>query len=216
MLEQVISALFGSKAEADMKQLLPILKEINQRESWARDLSQEQMRQQTATWRVEVQQGTTLDSILPDAFALAREAARRVLGERPYDVQMLGAIVLHQGKIMEMKTGEGKTLSSVSAAYLNSLAGRGLHVITVNDYLAQRDAQWMGPVFDYVGISVGYIVSDMDNDARHTAYRKDITYGTNNEFGFDYLRDNMRYETSAKVQRGHVYCIIDEIDSILI
>ncbi len=216
MLDKVISVLFGSKSEADLKKLLPLLKEINSRESWAQGLDKDQMRQHTATWRQEVADGRVLDELLPEAFALAREAARRVLGERPYDVQMLGAIVLHQGKIMEMKTGEGKTLSSVAAAYLNSLTGRGLHVITVNDYLAERDAGWMGPVFDYLGVSVGYIVSEMDNEARHQAYRKDITYGTNNEFGFDYLRDNMRYDSMGKVQRGHVYCIIDEIDSILI
>ncbi|MFW5694396.1 MAG: preprotein translocase subunit SecA [Alkalispirochaeta sp.] len=216
MLERLIQGVFGSKSDADLKQLLPILHAINARESWALGMSREDMRTQTAQWREALSSGTPMDEILPDAFALAREAARRVLGERPYDVQMLGAIVLHQGKIMEMKTGEGKTLSSVAAAYLNALGGRGLHVITVNDYLAERDAGWMGPVFDYLGVSVGYIVSSMDNDTRKEAYRKDITYGTNNEFGFDYLRDNMRYDLRSKVQRGHPYCIIDEIDSILI
>ncbi|POR01147.1 preprotein translocase subunit SecA [Alkalispirochaeta sphaeroplastigenens] len=216
MLDTVIQILFGSKSEADLKKLLPILRNVNTQESWARDLSREEILACTDQWRQEVSEGRSLDDLLPRAFAVAREAARRVLGERPYDVQLLGAIVLHQGKIMEMKTGEGKTLSSVAAAYLNSLTGRGVHVITVNDYLAERDASWMGPVFEYLGVSVGYIVSDMDNDARHVAYRKDITYGTNNEFGFDYLRDNMRYDQSGKVQRGHTYCIIDEIDSILI
>ena len=216
MLERLIQGVFGSKSDADLKQLLPILHAINARESWALGLSREDMRTQTETWRAALSSGTEMDDILPEAFAVAREAARRVLGERPYDVQMLGAVVLHQGKIMEMKTGEGKTLSSVAAAYLNALSGRGLHVITVNDYLAERDAGWMGPVFDYLGISVGYILSSMDNDTRKEAYRKDITYGTNNEFGFDYLRDNMRYDLRGKVQRGHPYCIIDEIDSILI
>ena len=216
MLERLIQGLFGSKSEADLKELLPILHTINAQESWALTLSRDDIRQQTETWRTEISDGRALDDILPHAFAVAREAARRVLGERPYDVQMLGAIVLHQGRIMEMKTGEGKTLSSVAAAYLNSLTGRGLHIVTVNDYLAERDAGWMGPVFEYLGVSVGYIVSDMDNEARKDAYTRDITYGTNNEFGFDYLRDNMRFDLRGKVQRGHHYCIVDEIDSILI
>ncbi|HPB65776.1 MAG TPA: preprotein translocase subunit SecA, partial [Spirochaetales bacterium] len=151
-----------------------------------------------------------------EAFALAREAARRVLGERSFDTQVLGGIVLHDGKIVEMKTGEGKTLSSVAAAYLNSLEGKGVHVVTVNDYLAERDSRWMGSIYSYLGVSVGAILSDMDNDARRAAYAKDITYGTNNEFGFDYLRDNMAMEPSRRVQRGHHYCVVDEIDSILI
>lgn len=218
MLERLITGIFGSKSESDLKQLLPVLHAVNSKEGWATTLNREQMRARTVEWRGRLQDADrgALDEILPEAFALAREAARRVLGERPYDVQILGAIVLHQGKIMEMKTGEGKTLSSVAAAYLNALPGRGLHVVTVNDYLAERDAGWMGPVFDYLGITVGYIISDMDTDARREAYRRDITYGTNNEFGFDYLRDNMRYDKGSKVQRGHVYCIVDEIDSILI
>ena len=139
-----------------------------------------------------------------------------MLGERHYDVQLLGGIVLHQGRIMEMKTGEGKTLSSVTAAYLNSLTGRGVHIITVNDYLAERDAAWMRPVYNLMGVSVGAILSNMDTEARKTAYRQDITYGTNNEFGFDYLRDNMAWDLASKVQREHHFCIIDEIDSILI
>jgi preprotein translocase subunit SecA len=180
-------------------------------------LTREEMQEQTRTWQALKPSGPELDKLLPDAFALAREAARRILGERPYDVQMLGAIVLHQGKIMEMKTGEGKTLSSVAAAYLNALSGRGLHVITVNDYLAERDAEWMGPVFGYLGVSVGYIISTMDNEARKEAYARDITYGTNSEFGFDYLRDNMRYDLRATRYSGaSTTCVIDEIDSILI
>ncbi|MEX2445284.1 MAG: preprotein translocase subunit SecA [Alkalispirochaeta sp.] len=216
MLERLIQGVFGSKSDADLKQLLPILHAINARESWALSLTREDMRNQTETWRQSLSTDGRMDDILPEAFAVAREAARRVLGERPYDVQMLGAVVLHQGKIMEMKTGEGKTLSSVAAAYLNALSGRGVHVITVNDYLAERDAGWMGPVFDYLGISAGYILSSMDNETRKESYGKDVTYGTNNEFGFDYLRDNMRYDLRGKVQRGHPYCIVDEIDSILI
>ncbi|HKK48708.1 MAG TPA: preprotein translocase subunit SecA, partial [Alkalispirochaeta sp.] len=151
MLERLIQGVFGSKSDSDLKQLLPILHAINARESWALGLSRDDMRNQTEAWRQALSSGEVMDTILPEAFAVAREAARRVLGERPYDVQMLGAIVLHQGKIMEMKTGEGKTLSSVAAAYLNALTGRGIHVITVNDYLAERDAGWMGPVFDYLG-----------------------------------------------------------------
>jgi preprotein translocase subunit SecA len=182
MLERLIQGLFGSKSEADLKELLPILHTIKAHESWALNLSRDDVINQTETWRAEIRDGRALDDILPHAFAVAREAARRVLGERPYDVQMLGAIVLHQGKIMEMKTGEGKTLSSVAAAYLNSLTGGGLHVITVNDYLAERDAGWMGPVFEYLGVSVGYIVSEMDNEARKAAYSRDSTYGTHNEF----------------------------------
>ncbi len=218
MLERVVNGIFGSKSESDLKKLLPILHEVNSKEGWATTLNREQMRAKTTEWRAALgnAEPRDLDEILPEAFALAREAARRVLGERPYDVQILGAIVLHQGKIMEMKTGEGKTLSSVAAAYLNALPGRGIHVITVNDYLAERDAGWMGPVFDYLGLSVGYIVSNLDTEARRAAYAADITYGTNNEFGFDYLRDNMRYDSGSKVQRGHVYSIIDEIDSILV
>jgi preprotein translocase subunit SecA len=157
-----------------------------------------------------------LESIIPEAFALSREAARRVLGERPFDVQVLGGIVLHQGKIVEMKTGEGKTLSSVAATYLNAIQGKGVHVVTVNDYLAERDSEWMGRVFRFLGLSVGCILSRLDNDVRRSAYACDITYGTNNEFGFDYLRDNMTWSPEGRVQRGHNYCVVDEIDSILI
>lgn len=216
MIQKVIDVLFGSKNEADLKGLLPILHTVNAVEPWAMALSAEEFLSQTARFKKLLADGETMESILPEAFAMVREAARRKLGERLYDVQILGGIVLHQGRIMEMKTGEGKTVSSVTAAYLNALGGRGVHVVTVNDYLAERDANWMKPIFDYLGISVGAILSQMDNDARKEAYQQDITYGTNNEFGFDYLRDNMRFDTSRKVQRGHVYGIIDEIDSILV
>lgn len=157
------------------------------------------MRQQTQSFKEQVAQGTSLDSLLPKAFALAREAASRVLGERHYDVQIMGAAVLHQGgKILEMKTGEGKTLTCVPAAYLNALTGKGVHVVTVNDYLAGRDASWMGPVYEYLGLSVGVILSSMDNEAKRSSYSKDVTYGTNNEFGFDYLRDNMKWSEQEK------------------
>ncbi|MFW5788849.1 MAG: preprotein translocase subunit SecA, partial [Spirochaetota bacterium] len=216
MLQTVIDALFGSKSEADLKALLPLLHTVNAAEPWAMSLEEHEFPRQTAHLKERLAAGASLDDLLAEAFALVREAARRTLGERLYDVQILGGIVLHQGKIMEMKTGEGKTVSSVTAAYLNALTGKGVHVITVNDYLAERDAKWMQPVYDYLGISVGAILSDMDNEARKEAYRKDITYGTNNEFGFDYLRDNMRFDSSRKVQNGHHFCIIDEIDSILV
>ena len=216
MNKNIFAKIVGSKHERDIKALLPVLHAINEQEKWAASLDAEQFPKQTKILKKRVAQGEKIDDLIPEAFALVREASRRTLGERPYDVQLLGGIVLNQGKIMEMKTGEGKTLSSVSAAYLNSLTGKGVHVVTVNDYLAGRDADWMGPVFNYLGVSVGVIISDMDNDARRAAYTKDITYGTNNEFGFDYLRDNMRWDTKGRVQPSHHYCIIDEIDSILI
>ena len=212
----LLSAIFGTQHERDLKELLPLVYKINNLESWAMELAPEDFTAKTEEFKKRYAKGEKLDSFIPEAFALAREAARRTLGERPYDVQLLGGIVLHYGKIMEMKTGEGKTLSSVSAAYLNSLTGKGVHVVTVNDYLAERDAGWMRPVFSYLGVSVGNILSNMDNEARKEAYKNDITYGTNNEFGFDYLRDNMRRDIRAKVQRKHHFCIIDEIDSILI
>ena len=216
MLQKLVDALFGSKTEADLKALLPVLHEVNAREAWAMSLPAEAFPEQSAALKQRLSGGESIDALLPEAFALVREAARRTLGERLYDVQILGGIVLHQGRIMEMKTGEGKTVSSVTAAYLNALRGNGVHVITVNDYLAERDANWMRPVYDFLGISVGTILSQMDTEARKAAYRSDITYGTNNEFGFDYLRDNMTFDHERKVQRGHNYCIIDEIDSILV
>ena len=216
MLEKLIRAVFGSQHERDLKALLPLLHAVNEKEAWASSLPEEEFPRQTQRFRERLKNGETLDDLLPEAFAVARDAARRKLGERPYDVQILGSIVLHQGKIVEMKTGEGKTLMSVAAAYLNAVPGEGVHVVTVNDYLASRDADWMRPVFSYLGISVGTILSDMDNDRRREAYACDVTYGTNNEFGFDYLRDNMRWDLEGRVQRAHNYCIVDEIDSILI
>ncbi len=216
MLDSVLTFFFGSKRDRDVKQLLPVVEKINQKEAWAQGLAAEEFPRQTQKFKERLAQGETLDDILPEAFALAREAASRVLGERAYDVQLMGSIVLNSGRIVEMKTGEGKTLMSVAAAYLNSLAGRGVHVVTVNDYLAQRDADWMRPVYTYLGVTVGSIVSGMDNAARKLSYSCDITYGTNNELGFDYLRDNMQIDPSQKVQRGFAFCIVDEIDSILI
>ncbi len=216
MSRNILNLILGSKHERDLKELLPILHRINEKENWAMELSDGDFPVKTAEFKERLKNGETLDDLLPEAYALAREASRRTLGERHYDVQLLGAIVLHQGRIMEMKTGEGKTLSCVPAGYLNSLEGKGVHVVTVNDYLAERDALWMKPVYEFLGVSVGSILSSMDNDARKIAYEKDITYGTNNEFGFDYLRDNMAWDPDSKVQKNHHYCIIDEIDSILI
>ncbi len=211
-----LSKLFGTKKDKDIKALSPIVEKVNSFDSWARSLKDEEFPQQTNAFKDRIKKGETLDQILPEAYALVREASRRVLGERHYDVQIMGAIVLHQGKILEMKTGEGKTLTSVPAAYLNALEEKGVHVVTVNDYLAQRDAQWMSPIYNFLGLTVGVIVSNMDNARRKEAYLCDITYGTNNEFGFDYLRDNMKLRYQDKIQPKHHYCIIDEIDSILI
>jgi preprotein translocase subunit SecA len=214
--------IFGSKHDRDIKKLTPILEQINAEEEWAASLSKEQFREHTEVFKAffvgcpKDQVQDRMNEILPKAFAMAREAAKRTIGERPFDSQMLGSIVLHQGKIAELKTGEGKTLMTVAPAYLNALAGKGVHVVTVNDYLAERNAMWMGPIYDYLGVTVGIIKANMDNIARGFAYLCDITYGTNNEFGFDYLRDNMQISLAQKVQRGFPFCIIDEIDSILI
>src|SRR6056297_202708 len=215
MIQKIANKMMGSQHEKDLKTILPLLHKINEMENWAMGLSSNDFPKKTAELRSRYREGEALDNMLPEAFAMVREAARRVLGERHYDVQLLGGIVLHFGKIMEMKTGEGKTLSSVTAAYLNAIPGKGVHVVTVNDYLAERDAEWMAPVYNYLGLSVGVVTPNMDNQNRIDAYKQDITYGTNNEFGFDYLRDNMRWTSEGKVQRNHHYCIIDEIDSIL-
>jgi preprotein translocase subunit SecA len=216
MLDKVLTFFFGSQNDRDLKAIKPILEAVNAKEEWAKSLKPEEFPEQTKRFKEELANGKTLDDILPEAFALVREAASRVRGERYFDVQILGAIVLHSGRITEMKTGEGKTLVAVAPAYLNSLTGKGVHVVTVNDYLAERDANTMRPVFGYLGQTVGAILSNMDNDARREAYNCDITYGTNSEFGFDYLRDNMKVDLKQKVQRGFNYCIVDEIDSILI
>lgn len=215
-IDKVLTVLFGSQNERDVKKLRPLVAAVNAKEDWAKSLSAEDFPKQTKEFKERLEKEETLDDILPEAFALAREAAFRVLGERAYDVQIMGSLVLHSGRITEMKTGEGKTLMCVPAVYLNSLTGKGVHVVTVNDYLAERDANWMRPVYAYLGQTVGSILSDMDNDARKIAYNCDITYGTNNEFGFDYLRDNMQVELERKVQRGFNFCVVDEIDSILI
>ncbi len=206
----------GTKQEKDIKRLKPIVESVKNEYSWAESLKEEDFPRLTAEWKEEVKNGKSLDEILPKAFALAREASWRTIGERHYDEQIMGAIVLHQGSILEMKTGEGKTLTSVPAAYLNALKGEGVHIVTVNDYLAQRDSEWMGQIYRYLGLSVGVVIPGQDENQKRIAYSSDITYGTNNEFGFDYLRDNMKQSMSHKIQPKHHYCIIDEIDSILI
>ncbi|MFA7559117.1 MAG: preprotein translocase subunit SecA [Sphaerochaeta sp.] len=216
MARSLLSTLFGTKQEKDLRALEPIVTAVNELESWAKSLEDDQFPIETQALKAALSNGSSLADLLPKAFALAREAALRVLGERHYDVQIMGAAVLHQGKILEMKTGEGKTLTCVPAAYLNALEGKGVHIVTVNDYLAERDASWMGPVYRFLGLNVGVILSNMDNEAKRSAYAKDITYGTNNEFGFDYLRDNMKWAQEEKIQPLHHFAIIDEIDSILI
>ena len=215
-IDKVLTAIFGSQNDRDVKALRPILEKVNAKEEWAKSLKPEEFPEQTKKFKERLANGETLDDILPEAFALCREASWRVIGERPFDVQIMGSINLHQGKITEMKTGEGKTLVAVAPAYLNALTGKGVHVVTVNDYLAERDANSRRPIFTYLGLTVGAILSSMDNEARKAAYACDVTYGTNNEFGFDYLRDNMKIDLKDKVQRGFNYCIVDEIDSILI
>ena len=216
MLQKILTFLLGSKHERDLKELVPIVQKINELEPTVMEYPDSRFAEKTSELRDRLARGERLDSILPEAYALVREAARRKLSERIFDVQLMGAVVLHKGRIVEMKTGEGKTLASVPAAYLNSLTGKGVHVVTVNDYLAERDAAWMRPIFSLLGVSVGVILSQMDNTQRKESYARDITYGTNNEFGFDYLRDNMCWSPADKVQRGHAYAIVDEIDNILI
>ena len=209
--------IFGSKNDRYLKKLRPLVQKINALEPEVEKLADEEFPQRMAEYRQAVQEGCkTLDGILPEVFALVREAAKRTLGMRHFDVQLIGGIVLHKGRIAEMKTGEGKTLVATLAVSLNALSGKGVHVVTVNDYLAQRDAAWMGKVYSFLGLTTGVIVHDLDDNQRRAAYAADITYGTNNEFGFDYLRDNMKFYATDLVQRGHNFAIVDEVDSILI
>ncbi len=212
---RLLKGVFGSQNRRRLKRLYPLVRRINERAEWAAALSGEEIRAQTATWRQEIADGRRLDDILPQAFALAREAAERTLGLRPYDVQLIGGLVLHRGAIAEMATGEGKTLVATLPAYLNALAG-SVYVVTVNDYLARRDAEWMRPVYEYLGVTVGAIQSAMGPAERHPVYACDIVYGTNNEFGFDYLRDNMKSRPEDQVQKRLDFAIVDEVDSILI
>jgi preprotein translocase subunit SecA len=208
--------LFPSANDRTLKRIAPIVAQINDRESSIRELSDDQIRSKISGFKESILNGQPLDEFLPDVYALVRETSRRVLNMRHFDVQLIGGVVLHEGKIAEMKTGEGKTLVATLPVVLNSLTGKGVHLVTVNDYLAERDAEWMGHIYRFLGLSVGVIKSDYDPGAHHKAYRADITYGTNNEFGFDYLRDNMKTDMSSFVQRKHHFAIVDEVDSILI
>jgi len=234
-LEKVLTKIFGTSNERIIKRLMPIVAAINELEPSIQQLSDEQLREKTNEFKARIAErlkglsdkeedkealkaaeAAALDEILPEAFAVVREAGWRAVKMRHFDVQLIGGMVLHQGKIAEMKTGEGKTLVATLACYLNALAGHGVHVVTVNDYLAKRDAEWMGKIYGFLGLTVGVIVHDLSDEQRREAYGADITYGTNNEFGFDYLRDNMKFEIKDCVQRGHYYAIVDEVDSILI
>src|ERR1700675_983459 len=232
LLDSFVARFIGTKHERDIKRIQPLVDAINPLEREMKLLTDAELTARTAKLRAEVQArlegvedndpqikvklAEALEPALVPAFAVAREAGRRTIGMRHFDVQLIGGIVLHQGKISEMKTGEGKTLMATLPAYLNSLTGKGVHIVTVNDYLARRDAEWMGPIYKMLGLSVGVIVHDLDDVQRRAAYAADITYGTNNEFGFDYLRDNMKYDLTQCVQRGHHFAIVDEVDSILI
>ena len=212
----LIQKIFGTYSQRELKSIYPIADKIEALEDEYRQLTDEQLQAKTPEFKQRLQQGETLDDILPEAFAAVREAADRVLGLRPYRVQLIGGIVLHQGRIAEMKTGEGKTLVATLPAYLNALSGNGVHIVTVNDYLAKRDSEWMGKVHRFMGLTVGLIIHDLTKEERQAAYAADITYGTNNEMGFDYLRDNMAIYKNEQVQRGHNFAIVDEVDSILI
>src|SRR5256884_5625030 len=216
MLDTLLAKVVGTQNERELKRLRPIVAQVNALEASVQALSDEQLRGKTIEFRQRSANGETLDELLPEAFAVVREAGRRVLNMRHFDVQLIGGMVLHKGKIAEMKTGEGKTLVATLPAYLNALEGKGVHVVTVNDYLARRDSEWMGRVYRFLGMSVGVIQHELNDAERQKAYAADITYGTNNEFGFDYLRDNMKFELSQYVQRGHHFAIVDEVDSILI
>src|SRR3989441_288426 len=216
MIGALARKFFGSANDRRIKGYQPRVDAINALEPEIAALSDEALKARTAEFRQQLADGKTLDDILVPAFATVREAAKRTLGQRHFDVQLVGGIVLHEGDIAEMKTGEGKTLVATLAVYLNALAGKGVHVVTVNDYLARRDSEWMGQIYQFLGLSVGVIVHGLDDAERKEAYSRDITYGTNNEYGFDYLRDNMKYRLEDMVQRGHVYAIVDEVDSILI
>ncbi|MBQ2517980.1 MAG: preprotein translocase subunit SecA, partial [Clostridia bacterium] len=210
-----IDKLLGRTSEQQVKKLMPQVNKINALEPAMKKLSDSELRAKTAEFRERLKKGETLDDLLPEAFAAVREAAVRTVGMRHFDVQLIGGIVLHQGRIAEMKTGEGKTLVATLPAYLNALPGEGVHVVTVNDYLASRDASWMGKIYTFLGMTVGCIVHELDAAERRAAYNCDITYGTNTEFGFDYLRDNMAVYKESMVQRKLNYAIVDEVDSIL-
>ena len=216
MIDSMMRKLFGTKQDRDMRDLKPILNQVNALEPKYKAMSDEELKGQTPIFKEKLKSGATVNDILPDAFAVVREASRRVMNMRHFDVQIIGGTVLHQGKISEMKTGEGKTLTATLPLYLNALTGRGAHLVTVNDYLASRDSHEMGQLYTWLGLTVGCITANMDDEDRKAAYQADITYGTNNEFAFDYLRDNMKFDLDDYVQREHHFCIVDEVDSILI
>jgi preprotein translocase subunit SecA len=216
MIKYTINKIFGTRNDREIKKIFPIVEAINELEPKMKALSDEDLKNYTHIFRQRLKNGETMDDILVETFAVVREAGRRTLQMRHFDVQLIGGVVLHQGKIAEMKTGEGKTLVATLAAYLNALGGKGVHIVTVNDYLAKRDSEWMGGIFKFLGLTVGVIQHDMDEMLRKQAYRCDITYGTNNEFGFDYLRDNMKFDVDTLVQKEFNYAIVDEVDSILI
>src|SRR5690349_22538087 len=216
MLGGFAKAIFGSSNDRYVRSLRKTVEKINSFEAHLEVMTDEGLREQTRIFKERLEAGETLDDILPEAFATVREAAKRTLGQRHYDVQLIGGIVLHRGEIAEMRTGEGKTLVATLAVYLNALEGKGVHVVTVNDYLARRDADWMGQIYRFLGMNVGVIVPNLSDEERRTAYGADITYGTNNEFGFDYLRDNMKFTREQMVQRPFNFAIVDEVDSILI
>ena len=211
-----LTKLFGTNMAKEIKRLEPIVKKIEALEEEYKGLTDAQLQAKTPEFQERYKNGESLDDLLPEAFATCREAADRVLGLRPYRVQLMGGIILHQGRIAEMKTGEGKTLVATLPAYLNALSGEGVHIITVNDYLAKRDSDWMGKVYRFLGLTVGLVIHGVDPAGKKAAYNADITYGTNNEFGFDYLRDNMAIYKAELMQRGHAFAIVDEVDSILI
>jgi len=216
MYKWLIQKIFGTKNERDLKKLQPYAASINELEPQMQKLSNDQLRAKTAEFKERLSQGATLEDLLIEAFAVVREVGKRTINMRHFDVQLMGGVVLHQGKIAEMKTGEGKTLVATLPVYLNALDGNGVHIVTVNDYLAKRDTEWMGPIYNFLGLEVGTIQHDMGDSERQEAYQKEITYGTNNEFGFDYLRDNMKFRLSDLVQKKHTYAIVDEVDSILV
>ncbi|HSG67504.1 MAG TPA: DEAD/DEAH box helicase, partial [Bacteroidales bacterium] len=216
MIGSALTKIFGSKNERVLKLIQPIVEKTNSLEPDIQKLDDAELAAKTVEFKERVAKGESLDDLMPEAFAVTREAARRVIGERHYDVQIVGGVILHQGKIAEMKTGEGKTLCSTLAVYLNALSGKGVHVVTVNDYLASRDAEWMGSIYRFLGLTTGTIVHGMNDEERQAAYNADVTYGTNNEFGFDYLRDNMKFDIKDYCQRDFNFAIVDEVDSILI
>ena len=216
LITRALNKIFKTGNQKELDRIKPLIEAINNQEVNFKALKDEEFKEKTFLLKKNIQEGRKIDSVIPEAFALVRESAKRVLNERHYDVQLIGGIFLHEGKIAEMKTGEGKTLVSTLPAYLNALAGKGVHVVTVNDYLAKRDSEWMGKVFNFTGLSTGCITNELEDEERKKNYNCDITYATNNELGFDYLRDNMKYDLAEMVQRDHHYCIVDEVDSILI